>query len=234
MAKPGPAQDQTMDEILASIRQMISDSDSPAAKLKAAVPRRPEPQPIAGNVSRLFVEPSDPKTEVKDVAPATEAGNVIDLVMAQAMEEARAEVEAEATAEFEEAKHAVEPVTASVPVAATSKPAPTAGRPDQPTPAPASAQAVTVQSGPPSTAADEARVPEVRTTPLLSAQADAAVAGAFDQLASTMLSRSGRMVVELVEDMLRPLLRNWLDDNLPPLVERLVREEIERVSRGRR
>ena len=49
-----------------------------------------------------------------------------------------------------------------------------------------------------------------------------------------MLSRSGRMVDELVEDMLRPLLRNWLDDNLPPLVERLVREEIERVSRGRR
>ena len=152
MAKPGPAQDQTMDEILASIRQMISDSDSPAAKLKAAVPpRRPEPQPIAGNVSRLFVEPSDPKTEVKEAAPATDAGNVIDLVMAQAMEEARAEVEAEATAEFEEAKHAVEPVTASVPVAATIKPAPTAGRPDQSPAAPASQQAIAVQSGPPST-----------------------------------------------------------------------------------
>jgi cell pole-organizing protein PopZ len=29
------------------------------------------------------------------------------------------------------------------------------------------------------------------------------------------------------------MLRNWLDTNLPPLVERLVREEIERVSRGR-
>ena len=35
------------------------------------------------------------------------------------------------------------------------------------------------------------------------------------------------------EDMMRPMLKNWLDDNLPSLVERLVREEIERVSRRR-
>ncbi len=33
--------------------------------------------------------------------------------------------------------------------------------------------------------------------------------------------------------MLRPMLKSWLDDNLPGLVERLVRAEIERVSRGR-
>ena len=30
------------------------------------------------------------------------------------------------------------------------------------------------------------------------------------------------------------LLQEWLDDNLPTLVERLVREEIERVARGPR
>jgi cell pole-organizing protein PopZ len=34
--------------------------------------------------------------------------------------------------------------------------------------------------------------------------------------------------------MLRPMLKTWLDNNLPPMVERMVREEIERVSRGRR
>src|SRR5690606_25383514 len=68
--------------------------------------------------------------------------------------------------------------------------------------------------------------------PLLSPQSDAAVAGAFNQLARTMPSRSGRTVDELVEDMVRPKLQSWLDDTLPPLVERLVREEIERVSRG--
>jgi cell pole-organizing protein PopZ len=35
-----------------------------------------------------------------------------------------------------------------------------------------------------------------------------------------------------VEAVLRPILREWLDANLPGLVERLVREEIERIARG--
>ncbi|TIO67154.1 MAG: DUF2497 domain-containing protein, partial [Mesorhizobium sp.] len=37
---------------------------------------------------------------------------------------------------------------------------------------------------------------------------------------------------EMAEEMLRPMLQDWLDNNLPTLVERLVREEIERVARG--
>jgi cell pole-organizing protein PopZ len=37
---------------------------------------------------------------------------------------------------------------------------------------------------------------------------------------------------DLVKEMLRPMLKTWLDDNLPSMVERLVRAEIERVSRG--
>ncbi|MEC9343490.1 MAG: DUF2497 domain-containing protein [Pseudomonadota bacterium] len=36
-----------------------------------------------------------------------------------------------------------------------------------------------------------------------------------------------------VEALLRPMLREWLDDNLPKLVERLVRDEIERLARER-
>ena len=38
---------------------------------------------------------------------------------------------------------------------------------------------------------------------------------------------------DLVKEMLRPMLKSWLDDNLPGLVDRIVRAEIERVSRGR-
>src|SRR6266487_2021693 len=38
---------------------------------------------------------------------------------------------------------------------------------------------------------------------------------------------------ELVSELLRPMLKAWLDDNLPAIVERLVRAEIERVSRAR-
>jgi hypothetical protein len=38
----------------------------------------------------------------------------------------------------------------------------------------------------------------------------------------------------MVREMLKPMLKAWLDDNLPILVERLVRTEIERVARGGR
>jgi cell pole-organizing protein PopZ len=48
------------------------------------------------------------------------------------------------------------------------------------------------------------------------------------------LVQNARTLDDLVQDMLRPMLKAWLDDNLPTIVERLVRTEIERVSRGPR
>jgi cell pole-organizing protein PopZ len=68
---------------------------------------------------------------------------------------------------------------------------------------------------------------------LLSAATTAAVGAAFDTLARTAQARSGRTLEELVSELLRPMLKTWLDENLPGMVERLVRAEIERVSRGR-
>jgi uncharacterized protein len=69
---------------------------------------------------------------------------------------------------------------------------------------------------------------------LLSSTTDAAVGSAFNALAHTVLSNNGRTLDDLVKEMLRPMLKVWLDDNLPTIVERLVRSEIERVSRGGR
>ena len=69
---------------------------------------------------------------------------------------------------------------------------------------------------------------------LLSAHSDAAVSGAFSALAHTILAQNARTLEDLVVEMLQPMLHDWLDENLPSLVERLVKEEIERVSRGRR
>ena len=51
--------------------------------------------------------------------------------------------------------------------------------------------------------------------------------------AETVLVQNSRTLDDLVREMLRPMLKAWLDDNLPTLVERMVRAEIERVSRGR-
>src|SRR5690606_25120492 len=67
---------------------------------------------------------------------------------------------------------------------------------------------------------------------LLAPEASAAVASAFSSLAHTILNQNARTLDDLVEEMLRPMLKDWLDDNLPGIVERLVRAEIERVSRG--
>ena len=61
----------------------------------------------------------------------------------------------------------------------------------------------------------------------------AAVDAAFDTLAQTAQPRGGRTVEELVSELMRPMLKTWLDDNLPAIVERLVRAEIERLSRER-
>jgi hypothetical protein len=68
---------------------------------------------------------------------------------------------------------------------------------------------------------------------LLSGATSAAVDSAFNTLAQTVLVQNARTLEDLVREMLRPMLKSWLDDNLPGLVERLVRAEIERVSRGR-
>jgi cell pole-organizing protein PopZ len=85
----------------------------------------------------------------------------------------------------------------------------------------------------------EERVPEpppFREMPdrgLMSSSTSAMVDSAFNSLAQTVLVQNARTLEDLVKEMLRPMLKTWLDDNLPGLVERLVRAEIERVSRGR-
>jgi cell pole-organizing protein PopZ len=69
--------------------------------------------------------------------------------------------------------------------------------------------------------------------PMLSRSTVSAVESAFNTLANTVLSNNARTLEDLVKEMLRPMLKSWLDDNLPGLVERIVKAEIERVSRGR-
>ena len=69
---------------------------------------------------------------------------------------------------------------------------------------------------------------------LISTATLTAVDSAFNSLAHTVIGQNARTLEDLVKEMLRPLLKVWLDDNLPGLVERIVRAEIERVSRGRR
>lgn len=79
---------------------------------------------------------------------------------------------------------------------------------------------------------------------LLSQHTSSAVSAAFDTLTNNMFSggansmfsgpSGSRTIEEVVREMLKPMLKTWLEENLPSVVERLVRAEIERVSRGGR
>lgn len=75
---------------------------------------------------------------------------------------------------------------------------------------------------------------EIEQTALVSVATGEQVARSFGELAEAIDGSQRRSLDEMAEEMLRPMLREWLDDNLPTLVERLVREEIERVARGPR
>ncbi|MBD8554637.1 DUF2497 domain-containing protein [Rhizobium sp. CFBP 8762] len=69
---------------------------------------------------------------------------------------------------------------------------------------------------------------------IVSPQVGQQVARSFDDLSQAIHATPRRSFDEIAQEMLRPLLQEWLDNNLPTLVERLVREEIERVARGPR
>ena len=76
-------------------------------------------------------------------------------------------------------------------------------------------------------------VPPAAAGGLLSTAAEEAAGAAFAELDRSH-GRTPRSLEDTVADMLKPMLKAWLDENLPAMVERLVREEIERVSRTRR
>jgi len=74
---------------------------------------------------------------------------------------------------------------------------------------------------------------------IVSATTAGAAAAAFAQLGALPRERrhegelplggGERTLEEIVRDLLRPLLQAWLDEHLPGIVERLVRDEIARV-----
>lgn len=60
----------------------------------------------------------------------------------------------------------------------------------------------------------------------------AAVRGSMNKLNGLSIGTPGLTIESMVRDMLRPMLKQWLDENLPAVVERMVEKEIARVSRG--
>jgi uncharacterized protein len=205
MAQPAKAQEPSMEEILASIRRIIADDDAAKPPPKASA----KPGELA---------PAPPAAK----APADAGGNdEMDAMLADLDEDP-----GEPAAPPEEVLELTEAMAA--PAQEPSQPQPSFRRiePDQDVVFDEVAQAPPPPQAP-------ARAP-AGDSPLLSTAASTAVHSAFGALAHSVLAQNPRTLEDLVKEMLRPMLKAWLDDNLPVMVERMVRAEIERVSRGPR
>lgn len=66
---------------------------------------------------------------------------------------------------------------------------------------------------------------------MLSPETSAAVGSAFNSLTQVVRKQNSQTLEDFVRETLHPRLASWLDDNLPGLVERMVRTEIERIAR---
>jgi cell pole-organizing protein PopZ len=67
---------------------------------------------------------------------------------------------------------------------------------------------------------------------LLEPATKAAVKGTFGRLNGLSSVAPGITIEEMIRDLMRPMLKEWLDENLPAVVERMVEKEIARISRG--
>jgi cell pole-organizing protein PopZ len=227
MTQPAKSQEPSMEEILASIRRIIADDD---ANKSAPRPAEPAAATAAPAAAARPAPPPAPPAPPPRVAPA-EPG----LSEAEAADpEPMADVEDQSS----DILDLTEQMAAPMPPAPAPQPAPQFRTIDgsfdvsyeDEKPAPQMPE-------PPrrAFASDDSPPPraEERSNQLLSNVTSAAVDSAFNTLAQTVLVQNARTLEDLVREMLRPMLKAWLDDNLPGMVERLVRAEIERVSRGR-
>jgi hypothetical protein len=252
-----------MEEILASIRRIIADDEAkPANAAKPPVAAAPQPEPPkpaptpskpaamtppppapspAPQAAAPKPAPPKPAPAPPPPAPAADASNNqddIDALLA-GLDASTTEEEVrppqpdgdvlDLTDEMALPEPEPEPAPQPTPLphAAFQKPmeddvefaeAVAAAKPRAPEPA---------YQPPPSSWSEEPQAP------MMSRATVSAVESAFNSLANTVLSNNARTLEDLVKEMLRPMLKSWLDDNLPTLVERIVRQEIERVSRGR-
>ena len=214
MTQAAKAQEPSMEEILASIRRIIADDD-------------PGQMPPKGSETQFSssARAADPQSDLDRPslhAPAppperTTREDEIDSMLAHLQAATRS------------APSAADPVPSGGMVGAepTSRLPMSDGRPDR------SFEDRSSVPPAPTPAADRRPAPDAGEGRLLSTPAAAAVDSAFNALAHTVQVRDGRTLEDFISELLRPMLKTWLDENLPAMVERLVRAEIERVSRGR-
>ncbi len=213
----------SMEEILASIRRIISDEPAkpeiakpqPAAAANAPAPTPAAPTPPVAAAPPPPIDDDEvmelkPKARTPEPSLSTDdpVGNDVSFVDPAPPGPPKLHDGGVATAPALAREAFEQPVSLAAP------------------------EALSAATPPPASLAPPAPHPPAER--LLSAEADRAASAAFASLANTVLSKNARTLDDLMQDMLRPMVKQWLDDNLPIVVERLVRAEIERVARGGR
>jgi uncharacterized protein len=242
MTQPAKVQEPSMEEILASIRRIIADDEAkPAAVEKTAAPARPNPPQASTPAAKPSVMTNIPPSAIpaaqaaatKAAPPppapaATNSQDDIDAMLA-GLDAATSEAEIRPPQPDGEVFELTDDM-------ALPDPQPARFRTVEPqddlefteTVAPADRRRAAALESPSYDAPSAPLSPQMLSNATVSA-----VESAFNSLANTVLSNNARTLEDLVKEMLRPMLKSWLDDNLPGLVERIVKAEIERVSRGR-
>lgn len=211
-------QNATVEEILASIRHAISDDDAKRTEERLrADPNSLTDKPVVSRVSTAFggSESLTPMIEAPDESAGEEPSpadqHAIEKAIEQAVNGVRAELEA------------------GMPKVVQTPRSRLMGE-----------SVATASVGGPRAVPRASRIAAIRREnvnprrALLSPRTDAHVSASFEDLSKAMMGGNPRKLDEVVEELLQPMLKGWLEDNLPQMVERLVREEIERVARGRR
>ncbi|MGZ9098527.1 MAG: DUF2497 domain-containing protein [Brevundimonas sp.] len=206
------AQEPTMEEILASIRRIISEDDAPAETASEAA------APVAQADPEAQAEPHD------EPEPVVSSALMDETVSVQEPDASEEDV-LELTDAYE--TPAAESIGDLDVIAA------------EPDPFPASESVFTEEP----IAVHTPEHPSVPTTSydsLVGDSAAASAASAFAGLASSLkkpepmehATPSGPTLDELARALLRPMLKDWLDANLPGIVEAEVRKEVERIARS--
>lgn len=190
------AQEPTMEEILASIRRIISEDDAPAADAS-------DSSAPTSSATTSAMEPEPAPSMIRD-----EPEDVLELT--DRYQEPTASAFAQAAAPLPEPRPATQPVAHSGDLDIFDR------DPEPPKAQPAP-RAPVVESG---------------DDDLVGASAASAAASSFGALAARApMPAEGRSIEDVVREMLRPMLRDWLDAHLPAIVEQRVQAEVERISR---
>ncbi len=255
MTQAAKSHEPSMEEILASIRRIIADDDvkpestaapvaaapapAPAKAAPSAKPATPPPaaaKPAAVPKPVAVAKAPDPKPAPAPVAapaPASNNQDDIDALLAGLdADTSEHEVRGASEPAAAEAEDDVLELTEQMEVSEQESQSFRTVQPNDDIEFSEAAERSQVSVPPPVRPFEESE-PAQPQQPLMSQQTANAVNSAFNTLAQTVLSNNARTLEDLVKEMLRPMLRSWLDDNLPGLVEKIVRAEIERVSRGR-